>query len=181
FNRLWIYGGDRNLPQTYRNGSKRLKISDASSYVQRPLASGEQRREATMIFDDIYPTFTGTVTGVTGDILVFSSTSIDFDLNGQFLTGEVAKLVFKSGPLTGYEFDIASYNHETQEIKINTFTTSDGRVLPNNSNSSNRYYVGNTFTFVNISMPNSYISNAENRLLTDGQKELNKQYVLPYT
>ena len=179
FNRLYVYGGDRNIPPTYRNGSKRLKLA-SPGYIQKTILPGEKIREASVKFDDIYPTFTGAITGLTGNILEFASTDINFDLNNVMVLGDVAKLVFKTGPLTGLEFDIAAYDPVTKHVKINSFEHADGRVLPNNAHTNNRYYLGNQFTFVNIAMPQSYIDSAEARLLTAGQGKLNAESILPY-
>jgi hypothetical protein len=63
--------------------------------------------EQTITFDDIYPHRTGVVTGVDAlNPFIFDDTLIDFDVNSYLLPGTSAKVVFNTGQLAGYSFEI---------------------------------------------------------------------------
>lgn len=158
-NRLLGFGGTQNLAQGYRGGfQKRLMFSPG--YVERALLPGEKRREKTVIFDDIFPDRTGMITGVSSDWVKLTDTSIDFDLNGNAIAGEIPKVLFKSGMLGGREFEI-SYNHSSKTFRITPITESNGTVFPN---STFFPLVGDKYSFVGIEQPSSYVTNAEDRL-----------------
>jgi hypothetical protein len=159
YNRILGYGSTKNIPEGYRNNAKRLMFE--GGLIQRPLAAGERRRETSVVLDDIFPERTGTLTSVSPSLLSLTDTSIDFDLNGNKIEGEQPKLVFKTGELGGKEFEIDSYNNSTKTIKIKTITESDGYVLPNETFSPK---VGDKYTLIGISQPQSYITDAESRL-----------------
>ncbi|GEM_PF-4820323 len=157
YNRIIGYGGTENIGIDYRNGATRLTFDPG--YIERPLLPGERRRETSIIFDDIFPERTGTVTDVSVDRLTLTDTSIDFDLNGNAIEGESAKVMFKSGMLGGRTFDI-SYNHSSRSFRL-TPAVENGYSFPNEF-----FYpvVGDKYSFVGIYQPKSYVDNAEARL-----------------
>lgn len=159
YNRIYGYGGTKNIPYTYRGGAKRLMFEEKG--LERPLGVGERRRETSVIFDDIYPKRTGTLTAVSADWLELTDTSLDFDLNGQLIEGEEAKVVFVSGELAGKEFNIDSYNNSTKTIKIAPFTEEDGYTTPNSTFEAKP---GDKYTIIGISLPQSYVTAAEAEL-----------------
>ena len=159
YNRIYGYGGTKNIPYTYRGGAKRLMFEEKG--LERPLGVGERRRETSVIFDDVYPKRTGTLTAVSADWLELTDTSLDFDLNGQRIEGEEAKVVFVSGELAGKEFNIDSYNHANKTIKIVPFTEEDGYTTPNSTFEAK---VGDKYTIIGISLPQSYVTAAEAEL-----------------
>src|SRR5690606_36123733 len=146
------FGGTKNIPADYRNGAKRLVFS--GGYVQRELNPGEIRREGSVVYDDIYPQRTAAVGTVSGDGLGFTDNTLDFDLNDQFLSGSVAKVVFKSGELMGQEFEIASYDHDTKTITFKINTDANGYEMPN---ATFQLKEGDLYTLVGIEMPQTYI------------------------
>lgn len=159
YNRIYGYGSTKNIPEGYRDNAKRLLFEGGK--IDRPLAIGERRRESSVILDDIFPERTGTITSVSVDFLSITDTSLDFDLNGNRIDGEQAKIVFKTGELGGQEFDISSYSHSDKTIRIKTNTESDGYVLPNATFSAK---VGDKYNLIGIKQPQSYIESAEQRL-----------------
>lgn len=175
YNRIYGFGGTKNIPSDYRGGAKRLSFN--TGMIERPLATGERRRETSVVFDDIYPERTGTLTAVSADLLSLTDTSIDFDLNGNLIEGETAKVVFKTGELGGKEFEISSYNNSTKTIRIATNTEQDGYVTPNATFSPN---VGDKYTLIGIKQPQSYITDAENRLFKEVEKSFKTLTRPPY-
>src|SRR5690606_2451922 len=98
------------------NYSRRLKL-DA------PLTSnidkyGLIEKPGGLILEDIYPKRIGTISSVT-DAFTFTDAGLDFDINGQLLPGVTAKVLFQSGDLAGWEFEVETYNHSTKTFKIN--------------------------------------------------------------
>lgn len=174
-NKLYAFGGTTNIPYDYRSGDRRLVFSER--YLERPLLPGEKRREGSVVFDDIFPSRTGTVSTVSGDVLSFTDTSIDFDLNGQLIDGEQAKVVFKSGELSGYEFEIASYNHSTKTIQLIKIVEQNGYELPN---TTFEILTGDQYTLTGINMPSTYITAAEAKLKVKATEKLNQISRPPY-
>lgn len=127
--------------------------------------------EHTEIFDDIYPTRTGKVTSVdVSDVYKFTDTSIDFNLNNYLLPGIAPKIVFNTGQLAGYEFEVSAYNHGTKEVRI--LKNKDERVLDIPS----EYFkpaIGDEYVLVDIRLPQEYIYAAETRLKDKAQAMLN--------
>jgi hypothetical protein len=161
--RIYPFGSDKNLPSDYRNGSNRLLLPSPDVYIEKN-ADKYGVIEATQIFDDIYPHRTGTVTAVNAaDPFRFKDTAIDFDVNAQLLQGTPAKVTFNTGQLSGYTFDIASFDNATKEFKIllnkNETAYTDG--IPN---ATVRPSIGDQYVLVDIRMPNSYITAAEQEL-----------------
>jgi hypothetical protein len=119
--------------------------------------------EHTEIFDDIYPHRTGTVTSVdAGNVFRFYDTSMNFDINAQLLPGLPAKVVFNTGQLAGYEFEISTYNDGTKEFVI--LKNMDERVL-DIPNATIKPGIGDEYVIIDIEMPQTYIDTAENDLL----------------
>lgn len=163
--RLYAFGSDRNIDYNY--GAKRLKLS--TGYISKNTAS-YGIIEAVKIFDDIYPHFSGTV-DTSPSINSVIDTGIDFDLNSYRLEGTAAKIVFLTGDLAGYEFEISTYNHGTNTVTFKSYTGSDGLTLPS---ATIKPAPGDQFTFVDITMPSAYISDAEAELLAAANSYLNE-------
>lgn len=154
--RLYPFGGQRNITNDY--GSKRLSIS--------PLESNTEIFgfiEGVQVFDDIYPHREGTITAVTEeDIYLFTDTGLDFNINEQLIPGVTAKVIFNTGDLAGYELEVQSYNHDTNEIRVLPYSDENGFEVPNETFNPQ---VGDTYVLVDIIMPQSYIDAAEAELL----------------
>lgn len=175
FNRILAYGGTENIGLDYRGGKTRLTFDPG--YLERALSPGEKRRETSVIFDDIFPERTGTITSVAANYLSFVDSSMDFDLNGNVIEGETAKVLFKSGKLGGKQFEIG-YNHSSRTFSLKPLSDGNGTTYPNEF-----YYpeIGNKYSIVGIYQPQSYIDNAEARLkkaTEDSFKKIRPPYMV---
>lgn len=127
--RLYAFGSTRNIPSDYRKGEtgavvegvvqKRLMLPAGTPYVD--VIEGlkeEQIVEAVIIFEDIYPRVTGTITEVipkeitdeddSGDPITFTVYRFK-DANLTFkkeyiLPGQDLHVIFQTGPLSGMDF-----------------------------------------------------------------------------
>lgn len=127
--RLYAFGSTRNIPSDYRKGEtgavvegvvqKRLMLPAGTPYVD--VIEGleeEQVVEAVVIFEDIYPRVTGTITEViskevtdeddSGDPVTFTVYRFK-DENLVFkeeyvLPGQDLHVIFQTGPLSGMDF-----------------------------------------------------------------------------
>jgi hypothetical protein len=161
--RLYAYGSDKNIGSNYRNGSKRLRMAK-SLYIEKNVAK-YGIFEGSQTFDTIYPQRTGVLSAITS-LLVFTDSSINFDINAYLIPGTTAKITFNTGMLAGYTFEIANFNYSTKTFTINQNTQEQTIVLPNTGFAP---AIGDTYVLVDIMMPTSYVDAAEAALLTAAQ------------
>ena len=178
--KVYGFGSMTNIPFTYRDRSKRLIFNTTP-----PSGFGGGNRyltkntelygtiEGQYTNDDIFPNRTGTLTGVN---MVFAvdvydpvqsyveDTSINFDISTAKIEGASGppSIVFKSGDLAGQEFEIWKYDPATKRIYFNPQSEEDGYTTPNPLNVP---IASNTYTLVNIALPQAYIDSAEAELL----------------
>lgn len=195
--RLYVYGGRNNLGNTYRNSKLCLpgKLKN-DSYIEDEIAVGLYGvKENTKTFDKIFPARYGTVTSLGEETFTFHDSSMDFDLNetepdpgapapeeGEepvtrtkwLIPGISAKVRFTTGNLAGYEFDVHSYDHTTKEIKIVPFVDESGYKFPSETSSAFQIAIGDVYYFTDINLPLAYITEAEEKLETEGEKYYNK-------
>lgn len=160
---LWVYGGTQNIPFTYRDGIQRLAL-DA------PIQNNVDVygvKEGSMTFDDIFPQRTGTVDSATDR--QFTDSSMDFDLNAYLIPEVTAKIIFKTGALVGYLFDLSSYDNATKTFQIKYYDDPAGFQLPN---LTQVIAPGDTYTIVDCFMPESYITAAEAELQAKGEEQI---------
>jgi hypothetical protein len=118
--------------------------------------------EDVEIFQDIYPHRTGTITGVDAtDFYKFTDGAIDFDVNAQLLPGLSAKVVFNTGQLSGYQFEIKAFNNGTKQFTILKNKDEAALDLPS---TQLKPAIGDKYVLVDIKMPSGYIAAAENEL-----------------
>lgn len=151
--RLYAFGGERNVPADY--GSKRLKIDPIENNVE---AFGVI--EGVVNFDDVYPRRIGTVSAVDGH-LKFSDSGIDFNVNDQLMPGVTAKVQFLTGDLAGYELELTGYNHSTKQFTLKVVEEEKAIEVPS---VLLKAAVGDTYQLVDIIMPSSYVTAAEEEL-----------------
>lgn len=169
--RLYAYGGTRNLPGDYRNFSRRLKLP-TGHYLEKNVfeADGITKKygvvEFVKKFEEIFPQRIGVVTKAL-DPFRFLDTTMDFDLNKQLLPGTTPKLVFQNGQLAGYQFEIASYNAATGQFTINKNQDEKALEVPSPLMQAK---AGDEYILVDIIMPPSYITAAENLLKLRSQE-----------
>jgi hypothetical protein len=170
--RLYAYGSEKNLPEEYLISGRRLRLPDGVYPFIEKNVDKYGLVEATEIFEDIYPRRTGKVTAVNaGDPFVFTDVTMDFDVNDQLLPGLSAKVVFNTGQLAGYQFEVKSYNNSTKQFTI--LKNSEERVLdiPNNTF---RPAISDQYVLVDIRMPDAYITAAEEELKIAAQALLDQ-------
>lgn len=192
-NRLYVFGGTNNIPNEYRNFSKRLKLPGADYLEDAGSISAFGLKEGSITFDDIYPHRTGKITSLGDTKFKFSDSTMDFDLNEKeadgvttkyLIAGTSAKISVKTGNLAGYEFEIkkGGYNHATKTFEIIPFKNDQGQSFPDEKTEAFQFAVGDEYVLIDIVMPKTYIDNAENELMQKGleQFELHKNAKVSY-
>ena len=165
---VWIGG----IGEAWYDALQIERGDDASPYVSGTANYLERNVdrygviEHTLTCDDIFPTRTGTISGVDGvNPLIFSDSGMDFDVNDYLISGMTAKVHFQSGALAGYEFDVETYTAVTKTFQIITYTDAAGTDFPN---ATLKPAPGDTYVLLDIKLPTSYIDTAENSLLDRG-------------
>lgn len=190
--RLYAFGSTRNITPTYRNGSANLRMGELN-YLEKNIDL-YKIWESSIIFDgtttdvktnsplpEIYPHRTGTVTAVdptseSNYFLNFFDTTIDFNVNDNLIAGVTAQVVFNTGLLAGYTFQIGSFFEPTSKFTINQDTSNANLIAP----SALLYpQVGDEYVIINISLPQVYIDNAEAALRNAAQAYLDENSVPP--
>jgi len=170
--RVFGFGARKNIDTSYRNGATRLVFEDRFLENNQALYG---IREGAVTFDDIFPQRTSTVTAIdAGDPLEITDNTLDFDLDDYLIEGTVAKVVFKTGALAGYEFEIERYSHATKTITFLPFQEENGYELPN---ALNKPDINDQYTLVDIRMPQTYIDAAEAILQQRTQEYLDENSV----
>ena len=169
--RLRPFGSTRNIAADYRGGSPRLLLPPPLQYVERGV-SEYGIIEGKKNFDHIYPRLAsgsaGTITAV-DDMLTFTDTALDFDINAHLLPGTPAKVKFLTGQCAGYECEIEKYTHAEKKITIITNKDDKGFEVPN---AAVLPAVGDNYVLLDINMPLSYRTAAENELKAAAEKWL---------
>ena len=195
--RLKAYGSTENITSKYRANRLCLpNTSKALSYLEDATAIANYGLfEACKFFDDIKPTFDGTVTAIdANDVLKFTDTSM-FDLNERdsqnntkyLLAGTPAKIHFNSGNLAGYEFEIKEYNHTTHTFTLKAIRDEYDRLFPSTESAAFKIAVGDTYKILDVTLPDTYIADAESRLADaaqdyfDDHKQPRVKYALSIT
>jgi len=169
--RLYAYGSERNLDKDYRSYSKRLMFAAAgSNYVENNVAT-YGLIEAVKIFEEVYPHREGTISWVHAtDVKIFRDSGMDFDVNSYLIEGVSAKIHFNTGDLAGFEFELTSYNNTDKEFVLLTNTNVQDFELPN---SGMKPAEGDKYVILDITMPESYITEAETELQTKATTFIN--------
>jgi hypothetical protein len=173
--KVYGFGGVKNIPFGYRSRAKRLVFEERFLTANTDLygvVEGVYKNE------EIYPKRTSTLTAVhiqfnTGkDGTEFNNrtsyiedSTLDFDINDYLIDGETAKIVFKSGDMSGVECEIWKYDAAQKRFYFNEYVDSDGYKQPSyNTGATIQPRTGDSYTLVNISLPQSYIDAAEAEL-----------------
>jgi len=166
--RLYAFGSERNILNTYRGGKRRLQFATQSKLEKNTTTYGVI--EATEIFDEVYPHRTGTITSVsTSSVLDVVDSAMPFNLNNYLLPGLKAKFHFQTGNLAGYEFEIDQY---TSTNKTFTLIEYKERYLDTIPNNTLKPAVGDRYVLLDITMPTTYITAAESLLRAKAQSLL---------
>lgn len=180
--RLYVYGGSSNLGDKYRYTRLCLpgKAKNASYIEDAAAIAAYGLKENTKIFDDIKPERYGEVTAAGSAYYAFKDATMNFDLNEKdsagntkwLIDGVNAKVKFTTGNLAGYEFDIHKYDHATKEIQVVPFTDENGMKFPSETSAAFQFGVGDKYFFTDINLPDAYKTDAENKLLAEGNKAI---------
>lgn len=180
--RLYVYGGSSNLGDKYRYTRLCLpgKAKNASYIEDAAAIAAYGLKENTKIFDDIKPERYGEVTAAGSAYYAFKDTTMNFDLNEKdsagntkwLIDGVNAKVKFTTGNLAGYEFDVHKYDHATKEIQVVPFTDENGMKFPSETSAAFQFGVGDKYFFTDINLPDAYKTEAENKLLSEGNKAI---------
>lgn len=120
---------------------------------------------------DIKPERMSEVTAIDSeDVLVWYDNTIEFDVEQQKLSGITPKVSFLDGQLIGLTFEIA-YDHVTKKVTMDTYDDETGSY----PNSVIKPAVGDSYVFVDIIMPETYIQEAQERLEAATQEYLDNQ------
>lgn len=178
--RLYVYGGNSNLGNKYRYSRLCLpgKAKNASYIENTAAIAAYGLKENTKIFDDIRPERYGEVTAAGSAYYAFKDATMNFDLNEKdnagntkwLIDGVNAKVKFTTGNLAGYEFDVHRYDHATKEIQVVPFTDENGMKFPSETSAAFQFGVGDKYFFTDINLPDTYKTDAESKLLTEGNK-----------
>lgn len=177
--RLYLYGSTDNITSKYR--AQRLCLpgkTKAQSYIEKADAVAKYGiYEATKCFDDIKPTFNGSVTGIFSDsVLKFVDTKM-FDLNTleadgvttkYLIDGTNAKVHFNTGNLAGYEFEVHAYDHATHTFTLVKQTDDRGDVFPSDSSIAFQFAAGDEYKLIDVALPDTYEQAAESELANEG-------------
>lgn len=154
--RAYGFGARKNLKEDYREGATRLVFEERFLEKNTDLFGV---REGSVSFEEVFPQRTGVVQGINPDNRnQFIDTTINFNLNDFLIEGTVAKVVFKSGALAGYEFEIKRFVNDQKRVDFTPVTETNGEKLPSSLNFPE---IGDTYTFVDIAMPQVYVDEAE--------------------
>ena len=178
--RLYVYGGNSNLGNKYRYSRLCLpgKAKNASYIENAAAIAAYGLKENTKIFDDIRPERYGEVTAAGSAYYAFKDATMNFDLNEKdnagntkwLIDGVNAKVKFTTGNLAGYEFDVHRYDHATKEIQVVPFTDENGMKFPSETSAAFQFGVGDKYFFTDINLPDTYKTDAESKLLLEGNK-----------
>lgn len=187
--RLKVYGSTRNITARYR--AQRLCLpgkKKGESCIEKTDASWRFGVwEATKYFEDIYPKQKGRVTAVdAASELVFTDSAMAFDLSEKvtskgadgkeetkttyLLPGTSAKVHFNSGNLSGYEFEVAKYDHATKTFTLKAFKDDRGETFPSKTSAAFRIGVGDEYSLLDIAPPQAVVDAAEKELEEAGNK-----------
>ena len=183
-NRLYAHGGTNNIKAGYRDYSNRLKLPAVEYIEDVALIESMGLKEGEENFDEIYPKRTGKITDLRDSVFMFVDNTMDFDLNEKeedgittkyLIPGTSAKVHFNTGNLAGYEFEIkkGGYDHESKTFEIIPFKNDKDQSFPDKDTEAFQFSVGDEYVLLDIVMPDIYVSNAENELLTKATEQFN--------
>ena len=178
--RLYPLGSTRNI-DTSKYGSSRLHLPRNARYIERNTHLGLIEASEEASFSHIYPRYTGVVSSVRTEdrrspegkpykVYYIKDNDIPFNANLYELQGLTKHIVFQSGELNGRDFE-ANYLTNTKEWEIITQFPYEGTQLPREPLIPK---AGDKYIPYNFRMPEEYISRAEEELLTEANKYLDK-------
>lgn len=169
-----VLGSTENLPRAYPHERLQLDedlagtppVYEGSLMVDDSKYTRWGRKRMELVFDDIKPTRTATITGLPPDnIFAFYDTSLSDIIALQQNWNPVGGTVhILDGSLMGYTFEIIAFHSGTQKITIKQISDSNGLVLPNEDEETFRFAEGMKYNLAGISLPDSYVVDAKSEL-----------------
>jgi hypothetical protein len=186
--RLFAYGGNRNIPNSYLTARNSNKLclpakNKNTSYIQNAVAvDAFGIKENTKTFDEIFPNRYGEVTARGDKYYAFVDDTMNFDLNEKdtegntkwLISGVNATVHFNTGNLAGYEFDVHKYDHATKTIELVSFKDENGLEFPDQTSAAFQFAAGDKYFFIDINLPDAYITEAEQKLQTEAAEYYNQ-------
>ena len=165
---LTVLGSSKNLPVDYGKNNLELDptlypgsiIADATKIAKYGAWNEIYQNE------EIMPSRLGTITAIDeADVLSFIDTTLDFDP-----TGGSVNIV--TGQLAGNNFKIKKYSSTTNKITIEPLTDENGFTKP--SVAPYLFAPGDEYYLVDIPMPASYLTAAQEELAEAGNAEYDR-------
>lgn len=197
--RIRVYGATRNIPSDYNVTSQykynpRLMLPNFKTtginYVDSPLlANGETPSEGILVNEEIYPSIndgTGRNEVVSMEAIgdddagfYLNIKDLGFNIEDKLVAGKTPKLSMISGLLKGYEFEIVKIEPSTvigatTRLQLRRNTDIENHPLPNNITVIK---LEDRFVLLDIAMDQSYIINAEQRLLDWANKRFSEENI----
>ena len=172
--RVYVKGGNKNVPPAYADEEGYLKLPEG--YLE-DFSESSKVVERQVEFEEVFPRFIGSVATVAGENnRVITCPAIDFDIQA-VAVGSNARINFLTGDLMGKSFEFEWDNTLKQVTLIDiedelALPGADG-IRPSIPSASKKANVGDEFNFTGLNMPQSYVTNAIDRLRDKGTTWLN--------
>lgn len=149
--RLYPYGGSTNTDDGLPITIDPVDADDPDCLV-----------EGIKVFEDIYPRVIGEVIDqeIGGDYALIHVSNIDFYIESYRINGLEARIKFLTGQLAGLEF---KFHHVISNVILLYYQTYGGVQVPGATGYNAQE--GDEFEIINISMPETYIEDAQDRLM----------------
>ncbi|TXK52395.1 hypothetical protein FVR03_01375 [Pontibacter qinzhouensis] len=185
--RVYGFGGDKNIPADYRLNAAQIpasRIRIAPGYLEMN-TDLYGVKEGIYQNDEIFPRRTGKLTGagdVGNNLFFVTDSTLEFNINDHLLEGLDATVEFKTGDLAGYGFTISRYDHSTRTFALNVDKNQVDYPIPN-TRGRQLPKTGDSYTLVNIRMPQEYVESAEAEILAETQQyiETNSRPLMVFT
>lgn len=186
--RLFINSSSRNIPPNYRvtatdlyNPKLMLPNTTAqTNYIDSTNIDLNNIKEGVLENKDIFPSIengTGQNEIVSVETIeetdagfVVTIKDLGFDIWDSVIAGQTPKIEMTSGFLEGYSFDIHEIDGQTVTLIRNTDI--ENQPLPNNITAIRS---GDRYVILGIDLPESYMIDAENRLLLWGRNQFSEK------
>lgn len=164
-----VQGSSENLPSTYPK--YRLSLDDLypDSMILCPEKYARWGKSVKALnYDDIKPERTGEVSAlVEGDINSFIDDTLTFSPKG-------GTIKFLSGPMIGHTLDCVEYNATTHKVTLKPYEDSNHFIIPSPDSEAYRITLGSKYNIDGIGLPQSYVTDAQSRMLVQAEKDVEK-------
>lgn len=170
-NIVTVLGGRENLPYDYAGIDGRLTLPldtyPASEVRDETSIAKIGPREGLLVYEDIFPTYTGTVTSVGDAPEVFFDTGVNFEVQGR---GAGVAVMFKTGALAGIEIEVAGFDPDLKKFMLSPSTDSMDITFPG----TDPYIIapGDKYVLKGIVAQESHMTAARAALLTQAMRDL---------